>query len=87
MLATPFLERFEDITIDEARRQFEVNLFGLARLTQLVLPSMRAQKSGTIINMSSMGGQMYTPLGAWYHATKYALRGLVRLFTIGTKRL
>ncbi len=65
----------EDITIDEARNQFEVNIFGLARLTQLVLPQMRKQKSGTIINMSSMGGKMYTPLGAWYHATKYALEG------------
>ena len=65
----------EEITIEEARRQFDVNIFGLARLTQLVIPHMRAQKSGTIINMSSMGGKMYTPLGAWYHATKHALEG------------
>lgn len=65
----------EDITIDEARRQFEVNIFGLGRLTQLVLPHMREKKSGRIINISSMGGKMYTPLGAWYHATKHALEG------------
>ncbi len=65
----------EDIKIDEARRQFEVNLFGLANITQKVLPHMRSQKSGLIINTSSMGGKMYTPLGAWYHATKYALEG------------
>ncbi len=65
----------EDTTIDDARRQFEVNLFGLARLTQLFLPAMREKKSGTIINMSSMGGKIYTPLGAWYHATKHALEG------------
>lgn len=65
----------EDTTIEDARYQFEVNIFGLARLTQLVLPHMRKQKSGTIINISSMGGKMYTPLGAWYHATKHALEG------------
>ena len=66
----------EDVPIDEARRQFEVNVFGLARLTQLVLPHMRAQRSGTIINISSMGGKLTTPLGGWYHATKYAVEAL-----------
>lgn len=65
----------EDTSIEDARRQFEVNIFGLARLTQLVLPYMRDQRSGKIINMSSMGGKVYTPLGAWYHATKHALEG------------
>jgi len=65
----------EDIPLDDARRQFEVNMFGLASITQKVLPHMRQQKSGKIINMSSMGGKMYTPLGAWYHATKHALEG------------
>ena len=65
----------EDITIDEARRQFEVNIFGLARLTQEVLPHMRKQQSGTIINISSVGGKIFTPLGSWYHATKHALEG------------
>jgi len=65
----------EDVAIDDARYQFEVNLFGLARLTQLLLPAMRAKGAGKIINMSSMGGKMYTPLGAWYHASKHALEG------------
>jgi len=65
----------EDITIDEARQQFEVNLFGLAAITKAVLPYMRKQQTGEIINISSMGGKMYTPLGAWYHATKHALEG------------
>jgi len=65
----------EDVSIDDARYQFEVNLFGLADLTQRVLPHMRAQQSGRIINTSSMGGKIFTPLGAWYHATKHALEG------------
>ena len=63
----------EDVPIDEARRQFEVNLFGLAHLTQLVLPHMRARGRGRILNISSMAGRITMPLGAWYHATKYAL--------------
>ena len=65
----------EETTIEDARRQFEVNIFGLARLTQLIIPYMREKQAGTIINMSSMGGKIYTPLGAWYHATKHALEG------------
>ncbi|MGI9390187.1 MAG: oxidoreductase [Boseongicola sp.] len=65
----------EETPVDAARYQFEVNLFGLARLTQLLIPSMREQGKGLIINISSMGGVMYTPLGAWYHATKHALEG------------
>jgi len=60
----------EDVPIEEARRQFEVNLFGLARLTQLVLPQMRAQRDGYIVNVSSMGGKIWEPLGSWYHASK-----------------
>ena len=66
----------EDVPMEEARRQFEVNVFGLARLTQLVLPHLRAQHSGRIVNVSSIGGKMYEPLGAWYHATKFAVEGL-----------
>ena len=66
----------EDVPIDEARRQFEVNVFGLARLTQLVLPGMRERRSGTIVNISSIGGKIYEPLGSWYHATKFAVEGL-----------
>lgn len=65
----------EDVALDDARYQFEVNLFGLARLTRAVLPAMRAKGAGTIVNISSMGGRIYTPLGAWYHATKHALEG------------
>ncbi|MGW0176295.1 oxidoreductase [Rhodococcus sp. NPDC003322] len=66
----------EDVPLGEARHQFEVNVFGAARLTQLVLPHMRAQGSGTIVNITSMGGKIYTPLGGWYHGTKFALEGL-----------
>jgi short-subunit dehydrogenase len=65
----------EDTSIEDARRQFEVNLFGLANLTKSVLPSMRAKKFGKIINISSISGKIYSPLGAWYHATKHALEG------------
>lgn len=65
----------EDIKIEEARYQMEVNLFGLARLTQLVLPYMRQKRAGKIINLSSMGGRIYFPFGAWYHASKHALEG------------
>jgi NAD(P)-dependent dehydrogenase (short-subunit alcohol dehydrogenase family) len=66
----------EDVGLDEARRQFEVNVFGAMRLTQLVLPHMRQQRSGTIVNVSSMGGKIYSPLGGWYHGTKFALEAL-----------
>lgn len=65
----------EETSLADARYQFEVNLFGLARLTQLLLPGMRAKGAGTIVNLSSMGGKIYTPLGAWYHATKHAIEG------------
>ena len=65
----------EDIPMADARRQIETNIFGLARMTQLVLPHMRDRKSGTIINLSSIGGTIHTPLGAWYHATKHAVEG------------
>ena len=66
----------EDMPMSEARRQFDVNVFGLARLTQLVLPVMRAQHRGYIINISSMGGKIHMPLGDWYHSTKFAVEGL-----------
>ncbi|HEY3530710.1 MAG TPA: oxidoreductase [Nocardioides sp.] len=65
----------ENVAIDEARRQFEVNVFGLARLVQLVTPQMRERESGRILNVSSVGGKYYEPLGAWYHATKFAVEG------------
>lgn len=66
----------EDVPIAEARRQFEVNVFGLARLIQLAVPRMRAQGSGRIINVSSIGCKIYEPLGGWYHAAKFAVEGL-----------
>lgn len=66
----------EDVPLQEAKRQFDVNVFGLMRLTQLVLPSMRMAKSGTIVNISSMGGRIWMPIGGWYHATKHAVEVL-----------
>ncbi len=75
----------EDVPLEEARRQFEVNLFGAARLIQLVLPTMRARGTGTIINISSMGGKIYTPFGAWYHGTKFALEAVSDCLRIETK--
>lgn len=66
----------EDVDIAEGRRQFEVNVFGAIRLAQLALPHMRAQRSGTIVNITSMGGKLHTPLGGWYHGTKFALEAL-----------
>lgn len=65
----------EDTSIEDARYQFEVNLFGMAYLTQKVLPSMRHKNKGRIINISSMGGKIYTPMGSWYHASKHAVEG------------
>lgn len=66
----------EDVPLSEARAQFDVNVFGAVRLTQLALPHMRAQRSGTIVNITSMGGKIHTPLGAWYHGTKFALEAI-----------
>jgi NAD(P)-dependent dehydrogenase (short-subunit alcohol dehydrogenase family) len=63
----------EDIPLDLARDQFEVNVFAPARLAQLVLPHMRERRSGTIVNVSSVGGEIALPLGCWYYATKHAL--------------
>ena len=66
----------EDVPMDEARAQFEVNVFGLARMSQLVLPGMRKKHAGRIINISSIGGRITLPLGSWYHASKHAVEGL-----------
>lgn len=65
----------EDLSMEKVQQQMEVNVYGVARLTKKVLPYMRAQKEGLIINTSSMGGKIYTPLGAWYHASKHAIEG------------
>lgn len=75
----------EDVPMAEARRQCEVNLFGLARLCQLALPMMREQKSGTIINVTSVGGRFGQPFGSWYHATKFAVEGLSECLRMETK--
>lgn len=66
----------EEIPMDEVRNQYEVNVFGLGRMTQLVLPAMRRQRSGRIVNISSMGGRFTTPYGGWYHSTKYAVESI-----------
>ncbi|NUW45926.1 oxidoreductase [Nonomuraea rhodomycinica] len=63
----------EDVPVERARRLFEVNLFGAARLTQLVLPGMRERRSGRIVNVSSVAGRFALPMVAWYHASKHAL--------------
>ncbi|MDQ4214927.1 oxidoreductase [Microbacterium capsulatum] len=66
----------EDVPLAEAQAQLDVNVLGLARMAQLVLPHMRARRSGTIMNVASMGGNFTTPLGAWYHASKYAVEAI-----------
>jgi NAD(P)-dependent dehydrogenase (short-subunit alcohol dehydrogenase family) len=66
----------EEVPMDDVRREFETNVFGLGRLTQLVLPAMRAAGRGRIVNMSSMGGRLVYPTGGWYHASKYAVEAL-----------
>lgn len=66
----------EDSSIEEIKAQFETNFFGVVRVTQQVLPLMRKQKSGTIVNVSSVGGRMGLPALSAYHGTKFALEGL-----------
>src|SRR5215472_18978331 len=66
----------EDVPMTAAREQMEVNLFGLAQLIKTILPTMRKQRSGKIINVSSIGGKVWSPLGGWYHASKFAVEGL-----------
>ena len=66
----------EDIPFKEVKHQYEVNVFGLGKMIQLVLPSMRTQNSGKIINISSMGGRFTSPYAGWYHSTKYAIESI-----------
>ncbi|VXB17779.1 Short-chain dehydrogenase [Arthrobacter sp. 9V] len=66
----------EEVPLAEGRRQFDVNVMGLARMTQLVIPGMREARAGRIINVTSIGGKIYEPLGAWYHGTKFAVEGM-----------
>jgi short-subunit dehydrogenase len=63
----------EEVALEKARHQLEVNLFGLAEITKLVLPEMRSRRKGKIVNISSVGGVAASPYGAWYHASKFAL--------------
>lgn len=66
----------EDVPMNEARNQLEINLFAAARLIQLALPEMRKNKFGKIVNISSIGGKIGLPMGSWYHASKFAIEGL-----------
>lgn len=66
----------EDVPMQEIHNQYEVNVFGLGRMIQLVLPTMRKQHAGRIINVSSMGGRFTTPFIGWYHSTKYAVEAI-----------
>lgn len=76
----------EDVPLDEARRQFEVNVFGLARLAQLAMPLMREKRFGKIVNVTSIGGKIWEPFGAWYHATKFAVEGLSDCLRVEVER-
>ena len=66
----------EETDLDKVRTMFETNVFGLARLTQLVLPAMREARSGRVVNVGSMGGRLTFPVGGYYHATKYAVEAI-----------
>jgi short-subunit dehydrogenase len=66
----------EETDLDRVRTMFETNVFGLARLTQLVMPAMRRSRSGRIVNIGSMGGRITFPVGGFYHASKYAVEAI-----------
>ncbi|MBM2622066.1 SDR family NAD(P)-dependent oxidoreductase [Actinoplanes sp. LDG1-06] len=72
----------EDVPLSEGQRQFDVNVYGAIRLIQLITPIMRRQRSGRIINVSSVGGEIHTPFGAWYHGSKFALEGMSNVLRI-----
>ena len=80
-----YLGAIENVSLEEARRQLEVNLFGLARLTQLVLPYMRSQHSGRIINMSSVAGKAVVLFGGWYNVSKFAVEAFSDALRMETK--
>ena len=80
-----YMGAIENVTIAEAKRQLEVNVFGLARLTQLVLPYMRAQKQGCIINTSSVAGKVVIPYGGWYNVSKFSVEALSDALRIEVK--
>jgi short-subunit dehydrogenase len=66
----------EDVDLEKVRKQFETNVFGMARMCQLVLPSMREARAGRIVNIGSMGGRLTFPYGGYYHATKHSVEAL-----------
>jgi NAD(P)-dependent dehydrogenase (short-subunit alcohol dehydrogenase family) len=66
----------EDVPLAAAKHQLDINLFSIARLIQLVLPKMRENRYGKIVNISSVGGKVGMPMGVWYHASKFGLEGL-----------
>ncbi|MGH2784737.1 MAG: oxidoreductase [Actinomycetota bacterium] len=66
----------EEVPVDEMRRQFDTNVFGLVRMCQLVLPGMRRQGWGRIVNLSSIGGKLVFPGGGLYHGTKHAIEAI-----------
>ncbi len=76
MRATAPWAHLEAATEDQVKQQFDVNLFGLIEVTKAVLPGMRQKRSGTIINVSSVGGRVTFPFSSLYHATKFAVEGL-----------
>ncbi|MBQ7210982.1 MAG: oxidoreductase [Paludibacteraceae bacterium] len=80
-----FFGAVENVSMEDARNQLEVNVFGLARLCQLVLPAMRAQHSGRIINTSSVAGKSVLLYGAWYHVSKYAVEAFSDALRMETK--
>ena len=73
---TGYYGSLEDMPMSDAKYQMETNVFGVARLIQLVLPSMRENRFGKIVNISSIGGKVTLPMGGWYHASKFAIEGL-----------
>jgi NAD(P)-dependent dehydrogenase (short-subunit alcohol dehydrogenase family) len=76
----------EQLPLDELRRQFETNLYGLVRLCQLVLPGMRERRAGRIVNVSSMGGRTTLPGGGAYHASKYAVEAISDALRLEVRR-
>lgn len=81
-----FYGPIEMVSIEEAKNQLEVNVFGLVRMTKLVIPYMRKEKSGRIINISSVAGRVTTYLGGWYHASKYAVETISDSLRMETKK-
>lgn len=75
----------EEVSMEDAHRLMEVNVFGYVRMIQAVLPYMRQQKSGRIVNTTSMGGKIYFPLASWYIASKHALEGWLDCLRIEVK--